>query len=222
VAGPQSTAKRRVVQAAIGISLACALALAFALPNSLRSASEQPHGQKAVPSLVAAGIETTEPAPKVEPEAAVLDRAPRKPDDLAAQVPTAPPVAHPTRVQMARASRAIKRADTLFERGKLGPASASYRYALANAPENAEAMAGLARVHLRRKEGGEALKMAQRLVAQHGRDSSYLLLLGDAWAQQADPVQARDAWTRAAAYGNRTALQRLRSSLEADESSTMR
>jgi predicted negative regulator of RcsB-dependent stress response len=82
--------------------------------------------------------------------------------------------------------------------------------ALAALPGYPRAMAALARVHLQRKDGSEAVRWAERLVAKQPNRGNNQLLLGDAWALRGDKARARAAWHRAASYGNATARKRLR------------
>jgi hypothetical protein len=114
------------------------------------------------------------------------------------------------RHKVALANRNVTQGHRLLRRGQLGLAEAAYLKALSALPNYPRAMAGLARVHLRRKDGAEAVRWAERLVKQQPKRGNNQLLLGDAWALRGQPARARAAWLRAAAYGNAAARSRLK------------
>jgi Tfp pilus assembly protein PilF len=98
----------------------------------------------------------------------------------------------------------------LFKDGRLGLAEASYLKALKNVPGEPRAMAALVRVHIQRRDGAEAVRWAEQLVAKHSNDPVNLLLLGDAQRLRGDITAAQEAWTEAARNGSAAARQRLR------------
>jgi hypothetical protein len=112
--------------------------------------------------------------------------------------------------KIALANRNVGEGNRLFKRGQLGLAEAAYLKALAALPGYPRAMAALARVHLKRKDGSEAVRWAERLVARQPRRGNNQLLLGDAWALRGNDARARAAWQRAASYGNAAARKRLK------------
>jgi cytochrome c-type biogenesis protein CcmH/NrfG len=64
-------------------------------------------------------------------------------------------------------------------------------------------------VHLARRDGVEALRWADRLIAKEPNNAGYLLLLGDARALHGEADAAHTAWTQAARGGIAAARQRL-------------
>jgi tetratricopeptide (TPR) repeat protein len=109
---------------------------------------------------------------------------------------------------VSRAQRLVNEGTALLRQGRLGLAESSYQKALALIPEFPSAMAALVRVHLVRRDGVEAVRWANRLVAKQNNGESQLLL-GDALSLRGDADAAREAWTAAANRGNATARQRL-------------
>jgi len=118
-----------------------------------------------------------------------------------------------TRRQRARARRLVTSGTALIRRGRLDRAEAAFERALEAWPEYSRALAGMARVHIKRKEGPEAVRWAERLVARVPKRAQYQLLLGDAAALSGDLTAAQAAWKRAARYGSPSARARLRKSL---------
>jgi hypothetical protein len=112
-------------------------------------------------------------------------------------------------VGRARANRLVNVGHRLRRGGRLGMAEASYLKALDAEPRYARAMAGLVRVHLKRRDGVEALRWARKLTQLQPRRSNNQLLLGDAYALMDAHGAARKAWTTAARYGSRAARKRL-------------
>jgi tetratricopeptide (TPR) repeat protein len=109
-----------------------------------------------------------------------------------------------------RAQLLVEEGMALFKDGRLGLAEASYLKALKNVPGYPRAMAALVRVHIQRRDGAEAVRWAEQLVAKHSNDPVSLLLLGDAQQLRGDITAAQDAWTEAARNGSAAARQRLR------------
>ena len=89
-------------------------------------------------------------------------------------------------------------------------AEAAYLKALAAYAEYPRAMAGLARVHLARKDGAEAVRWAKRLVVMQPKRGANQILLGDAWALRGNATLARAAWQQALRLGSPDARKRLR------------
>jgi cytochrome c-type biogenesis protein CcmH/NrfG len=110
---------------------------------------------------------------------------------------------------LSHAEQLVDEGSLLFEDGRLGLAEASYLKALKVMPSYPRAMAGLVRVHIERKDGAEAVRWANQLVATQPKNGQNQLLLGDAEALRGDDAAARAAWTRAVRYGSPAARQRL-------------
>jgi Flp pilus assembly protein TadD len=109
-----------------------------------------------------------------------------------------------------RAQALVDEGTALFKQGRLGLAESSYQKALSLVPELPTATAALVRVHLARRDGAEAVRWANRLIAKQPKSGESQLLLGDALALRGDSDAARAAWTTAARRGNAAARQRLR------------
>lgn len=114
-----------------------------------------------------------------------------------------------TQEPLTRAEQLVDEGALLFEDGRLGLAEASYLKALKTMPSYPRAMAGLVRVHIERKDGAEAVRWAEQLVASQPQSGPNQLLLGDARALRGDDAAARAAWNRAIRYGSVAASQRL-------------
>jgi Tfp pilus assembly protein PilF len=96
----------------------------------------------------------------------------------------------------------------MLRQGRYGLAEGMYLKALQEVPEYPPAMADLVRVHLARRDGMEAMRWAERLVAKQN-NALHQLLLGDAQALRGNIGAAQAAWSKAANGGNATARQRL-------------
>jgi Tfp pilus assembly protein PilF len=96
----------------------------------------------------------------------------------------------------------------MLREGRYGLAEGMYMKALQEVPEFPAALADLVRVHLARRDGKEAVRWAERLVAKQD-GPLHQLLLGDAQALRGNTGAAQGAWTKAAKGGNKTARQRL-------------
>jgi tetratricopeptide (TPR) repeat protein len=107
------------------------------------------------------------------------------------------------------AQQLVDSGTALMRQGRLGLAEGMFLKALQTAPENANAMAELVRVHLARRDGVEALRWANRLVGVQPSSGANQLLLGDALKLRGDADGAQAAWSRAARAGNATARERL-------------
>ena len=163
----------------------------------------------------ARGTPTPTAAVAAQPARALGDRRRRaqvevEDDELAdeLEVPAQFRLARKQRIAIAR--RYVAVGHRLLKRKKMGPARAVYIKALRTFPDYPRAIAGVARVHLQRREGSEAVRWAKRLVAVQSQRGNNQLLLGDAWALRGDDTAARAAWRRAAKYGNATARSRLK------------
>jgi Tfp pilus assembly protein PilF len=96
----------------------------------------------------------------------------------------------------------------MLRTGRYGLAESMYMKALQEVPEYPAAMAELVRVHLARRDGMEAMRWAERLVAKQN-NPFHQLLLGDAQALRGNSGAAQEAWAKAARGGNATARKRL-------------
>jgi hypothetical protein len=107
-----------------------------------------------------------------------------------------------------RARALVDSGSAMVKQGRLGLAESMYMKAMQEVPEYPPAMTELVRVHLARRDGKEAVRWAELLVAKQSSGVN-LLLLGDAQALRGSRVAAEATWTKAAAAGNATAKQRL-------------
>lgn len=115
-----------------------------------------------------------------------------------------------------RAKALVDSGAAMLREGRHGLAEGMYMKALQEVPEFPPALADLVRVHLARRDGKEAVRWAERLIAK--QDSpQHQLLLGDAQALRGNSGAAQDAWTKAANGGNKSARQRLADTEEEDE-----
>ena len=138
-------------------------------------------------------------------------QAEAKEDELADELEVPARFSLDRKQRIAIARRYVAVGHRLLKRKKLGPARAElYIKALRTFPDYPRALAGVARVHLQRREGSDAVRWAKRLVAVQSQRGNNQLLLGDAWALRGDDTAARAAWRRAAKYGNATARSRLK------------
>lgn len=108
-----------------------------------------------------------------------------------------------------RAQALVKEGAELARRGRIGLAEGLYLKALQVVPNYPNAMAELVRVHLARRDGAEAVRWAERLIAAQPENAVHQLLLGDAHALRGDQDSARAAWNKAAKAGNALARKRL-------------
>jgi tetratricopeptide (TPR) repeat protein len=107
-----------------------------------------------------------------------------------------------------RARSLVDSGAAMLKQGRLGLAEGMYMKALQEVPEYPAALAELVRVHLARRDGTEAVRWAERLVAKQN-NALHQLLLGDAQALRGNSGAAVAAWTKSAEAGNTTARQRL-------------
>lgn len=163
-----------------------------------------PVDQAAPPVL---GPTTIEPNPPIAASTNVERRAgSRRADDSPAPDPT---------TAAGRARALVDSGSAMLKQSRYGIAESMYMKALQEVPEYPPALAELVRVHLARKDGKEAVRWAERLVAKQNNPANQLLL-GDAQALRGNRSAARAAWTKAAKGGNSTAQRRL-SNLPADD-----
>jgi len=76
--------------------------------------------------------------------------------------------------------RLVVRANRILAAGDMRQAEVVYLEALEAEPRNPHALAGLARLHLARRAGRQALAYAERAVAVRPRRSAYRVVMGDA------------------------------------------
>ncbi len=105
----------------------------------------------------------------------------------------------------------VDRANFKRTHGDLPGAEADYLHALRLSPNNARAMAGLARLHLARHDARTASTWARRLAEGHTPNAGNYVLLGDTLQASGDAAGARRAWERALEIspGYRDARRRL-------------
>ena len=192
-----------MLAAAVGLVGLAAVALAAIIRGGSSAVPTASIGS--VSTAVASGTRT------------VFDTAQRAPvhGDLGRAQPAdgrdTPEPVRPDRLQaIAIANRYVGEGHQLLKHEKLQAAKVAYMKALRAFPEYPRALAGIVRLQLRRHDGAEAVRWAKRLIAVQPKRGNNRLLLGDAWAMHGDQTLARDAWRRAANYGNATARQRLR------------
>ncbi|HEX7477545.1 MAG TPA: hypothetical protein VF331_07040 [Polyangiales bacterium] len=99
--------------------------------------------------------------------------------------------------------------DALRKRGRYTEAESRYLLALKRDAAQTDALAGLCRTHLLRKDAARASLWANRLVAVAPGDAESHLLLGDAEALLGNTQKARYAWYRARELGSVAANGRL-------------
>ena len=116
-----------------------------------------------------------------------------------------------TRGRSDEAQRLVDRANFMRSHGDLPGAEAAYLRVLRTSPNNARAMAGLARLHLARHDARTASTWARRLAEGHLPNAGNYVLLGDALQGAGDTAGARRAWEHALeiAPGYRDARRRL-------------
>ena|GEM_PF-4254116 len=154
-------------------------------------------------------------APSVEPEpATTAPNAERRPGSTR-RAGESQEAADPT-TAAGRARGLVDSGSAMLRQGRYGIAEGMYMKALQEVPEYPPAMAELVRVHLARKDGKEAVRWAELLVAKQS-NGLHQLLLGDAQAMRGNNSAAQTAWTNAAKAGNATARQRLAADDEEEE-----
>jgi len=167
------------------------------------SASSAPAAKAAVaPSAVASAAPTPAPsasAPEPEPVESALPPAPEAPTSKSAlgggktgcDVLDDQPTGGKNVTASAEALRTARRD---LVRGDLDAAHRSYCRAVANDPDNDNAMTGLARVLLMRRDGRPAVYWARRAAQKDPGDGNIQSVLGDALALVGDDAGARKAW----------------------------
>ena len=103
----------------------------------------------------------------------------------------------------------VARGHKARRRGRLDEALSHYESALDVRPQHAPALAGLARIHVLRKQPAKALKLAERAVARAPRAAAYQLTLGDALRLSGQQRQAEQAYRLAEQLGSKRATSRL-------------
>jgi tetratricopeptide (TPR) repeat protein len=126
----------------------------------------------------------------------------------AAAQPLAAP-APPSRAALERAKLLVKSASRHQRAKRQVEAAADYLRALDLDPQQVAAVTGLVRVQLQAKNGADALRWAERLIALQPEGRTSLLLLGDAHALAGNDAGAVQAWRRASQLGSTTAQKRL-------------
>jgi tetratricopeptide (TPR) repeat protein len=111
--------------------------------------------------------------------------------------------------ELGKAEALVKEGTALSRQRRFGLAEGLYLKALQISPNHPGAMAELVRVHVARRDGAEALRWAERLVAAQPTNLAHQLLLGDAYELRGDSAAARAAWTKAARGGNAAAKKRI-------------
>lgn len=91
----------------------------------------------------------------------------------------------------------VDRANFRRAHGDLQAAEADYLHCLRISPNNARAMAGLARLHLARHDARTASTWARRLAEGHSPNAGNYVLLGDTLQASGDSAGARRAWEHA-------------------------
>ena len=90
----------------------------------------------------------------------------------------------------------LHRGNWLFDLGRVDEAFESFRRATALAPRNPAAWAGVARVHLRRGEPDQAIRVLERLIPTYEKNAYLHQLLGMAYRDTGDLERARSVLTR--------------------------
>jgi tetratricopeptide (TPR) repeat protein len=130
--------------------------------------------------------------------------------------PVEPPPAKTTPTPRRSRARGVARmhmgkGETARSVGDLGVAKREFEAALIALPAYAPAAAALARLHMKQRSYGSALRYAKRAFRSAPRKLDYVLLLGDAYSVSGNRAAAKNLWRRAAAYGSAKAKSRLAS-----------
>jgi hypothetical protein len=107
------------------------------------------------------------------------------------------------------ASQLANAGDRLRVNGLLEAAETYYQKALKEQPDNQEALTGMARLSLKRRESEQAWLWATVLIKQYPNRSAGYLLLGDVYALKGDRAAAQKAWKQAIRLGSHSARDRL-------------
>ncbi len=91
----------------------------------------------------------------------------------------------------------INTANALLEAGNLSGAKREAENILGEEPENAEALAILAKIHLRKEQPEDALAITRQMLAIDSNDPHSLILYGSAWGQLGNTLVALEACTKA-------------------------
>jgi hypothetical protein len=152
--------------------------------------------EAAQPSVGAADTAPDEEAAELE----AVDGAAASPEGLNAAQAAA----------LKRADGLVAQASALRKRRKLEPAVRKYQAALAAFPGHPRALYGLVQVSIQKRDGKQAVQLAQELVRVKPDQVSYLVLLGDAYKAAGKSKDARETWQSAARQGSAVARKRLR------------
>ena len=99
--------------------------------------------------------------------------------------------------EVSSGDRLVVRANRILAAGDMRQAEVVYLEALEAEPRNPHALAGLARLHLARRAGRQALAYAERAVAVRPRRSAYRVVMGDALTQLGRRAEAQRAYREA-------------------------
>jgi len=99
--------------------------------------------------------------------------------------------------EVSSGDRLVVRANRILAAGDMRQAEVVYLEALDAEPRNPHALAGLARLHLARRAGRQALAYAERAVAVRPRRSAYRVVMGDALTQLGRRAEAQRAYREA-------------------------
>ncbi len=91
----------------------------------------------------------------------------------------------------------INTANALLETGNLSGAKREAEKILGEEPENIEALAILAKIHLRKEQPEDALAITRQMLAIDSNDPYSHILYGSAWGQMGNTLVALEACTRA-------------------------
>jgi DNA-binding response OmpR family regulator len=141
-----------------------------------------------------AGAEPPEPPEEAAepPEEAVEEAAAEVPEEAAEPDPE-----DDGRTTRADVPRLLTEANYLRRHRHFTRAERMYITVLHLSPNNGRALAGLARLHMARRDPRNAVFFAQRLVRVRPRAASNHVLLGDTHRLAGDTAAAREAWERA-------------------------
>lgn len=164
-------------------------------------AAPAPPPDAGVPAPVAAALPTALPAALPTALPVALPAAHAAPPPIAAP-PVPPAAAAPVEdpgpdLNVSAGDRLVVRANRIVSAGDLRQAEVIYLEALAAESRNPHALAGLARLHLARHAGPQALAYAERAVAARPRRSAYRVIQGDALTLLGRRADAQRAYREA-------------------------
>lgn len=153
----------------------------------------------AAPAMIDAGVALAVVVvpPVAEPDAGLAPL-------LAVNIPALPEVGEGAEENEPRSDsevssgdRLVVRANRILSAGDMRQAEVVYLEALEAEPRNPHALAGLARLHLARRAGRQALAYAERAVAVRPRRAAYRVVMGDALTQLGRRAEAQRAYREA-------------------------